>query len=365
MLKGLEHTQKKTAEQLEKLLASGNFPYCSLFSGSRYTGRMYAAVEVAAVLGAGTDSTLILSERDSRTDIRACLNLFRKQRNSSSANLLKRTVLTFLMQFHGALLDSASQTNKKKFSDAGETRDLLTGIYSLDEDSIPKWADSLEKSLEKLYAPANTQIVTIGKIRDIRRWCSEYSADGKSKVIIIEGIENCGDSVSNALLKILEEPPEATYFILISRNPGRIGQTVLSRVRHFVFSDLDEEGRKYIFNSLYLDPSSFPDLRSFFLSMSGTDDRLLLENASRLSHGKGVDMSALTAELEKNRTWTRFYELLIGEIRKRYEEGEIDFGTCSALVRQTERAVSLGTSFNQNSRMTFESVVFRTLEVLH
>ena len=348
----------------EDLLESGNFPYCSLFSGSRYSGRMYAAVNVADKLGAGLESTLILSDRNNSIDIRAALNLYRKHRNATAAELLKRTVLTFLKQFHGALLDSQSQTGKRKFSEAGEAMDLLSRLQSLKEDDVPKWADSLESSLEKLYPSPNSQAVTIGKIRDIRRWCSEYSADGKVKVIIIEGIENSGESVSNSLLKILEEPPSDTYFILISSNPGRIGQTVLSRVRHFVFPDITVEEKNRILTNLFVNPNDYRDLKSFFLTMSGTDDRLLLTSAEILSTGKKPDINALVQELEKNRTWSRFYELLTAEIRDRYNEGRINERKCSYLTEQIESMVSKAASFNQMNRLTFDFVLFRTLEVL-
>ena len=348
----------------EDLLESGNFPYCSLFSGSRYSGRMYAAVNVADKLGAGLESTLILSDRNNSIDIRAALNLYRKHRNATAAELLKRTVLTFLKQFHGALLDSQSQTGKRKFSEAGEAMDLLSRLQSLMEDDVPKWADSLESSLEKLYPSPNSQAVTIGKIRDIRRWCSEYSADGKVKVIIIEGIENSGESVSNSLLKILEEPPSDTYFILISSNPGRIGQTVLSRVRHFVFPDMTVEEKNRILTNLFVNPNDYRDLKSFFLTMSGTDDRLLLTSAEILSTGKKPDINALVQELEKNRTWSRFYELLTAEIRDRYNEGRINERKCSYLTEQIESMVSKAASFNQMNRLTFDFVLFRTLEVL-
>ena len=348
----------------EDLLESGNFPYCSLFSGSRYSGRMYAATEVANKLGAGLESTLILSDRNNSIDIRAALNLYRKHRNATAADLLRRTVLTFLKQFHGALLDSQSQTGKRKFSEAGEAMDLLSRLQSLKEDDVPKWSDSLESSLEKLYPSPNSQAVTIGKIRDIRRWCSEYSADGRVKVIIIEGIENSGESVSNSLLKILEEPPSDTYFILISSNPGRIGQTVLSRVRHFVFPDMTEQEKNRILTNLFVNPNDYRDLKSFFLTKSGTDDKLLLTSAEILSTGKKPDINALVQELEKNRTWGRFYELLTSEIRDRYNEGRINERKCSYLTEQIESMVSKAASFNQMNRLTFDFVLFRTLEVL-
>lgn len=350
--------------QIEKLIEDGSFPSCVLFSGSRYSGRMYTANKVADALGSTFESTVILSDRDNVTQINAALNLFEKNRNRAASQFLERTVKVYLKQFHGALMDSMSAANRKKFSDAGGCMDLLSELASLDEKDIPKWTDRMRKSLEKLYPLSKGQGVTVGKIRDIKKWCSEYSADGKTKTVIIEGLENAGDSSSNALLKILEEPPADTYFILVSQNPGRIGQTVLSRVRQFHFSDMSTEQKNSILSSLFVDPNAHEDLESFFITMSGADDELLHRSAREVSEGKDPQFPALVKELERTGMWTRFYSLLVRELRNRLESGELSERKCSYLLEEIENHTSKAASFNQVPRLTFDFVVFTALGVV-
>lgn len=68
--------------------------------------------------------------------------------------------------------------------------------------------------------------------------------EGKAKVILIDEADRMNDASSNALLKVLEEPIEKTYFFLISSNKEAILPTIRSRCRQVPFypladSDID------------------------------------------------------------------------------------------------------------------------------
>ena len=51
------------------------------------------------------------------------------------------------------------------------------------------------------------------------------------KILIVWLPERMNDQASNALLKILEEPWENTFFLLVSESPGRLLKTILSRTQ--------------------------------------------------------------------------------------------------------------------------------------
>lgn len=51
------------------------------------------------------------------------------------------------------------------------------------------------------------------------------------RVCVLCGAENMTDQAQNALLKILEEPPEHTVFILTAENRSMLLPTILSRVQ--------------------------------------------------------------------------------------------------------------------------------------
>lgn len=49
------------------------------------------------------------------------------------------------------------------------------------------------------------------------------------RVVIVDSIDDCNPSSANALLKILEEPPPETLFLLVSHRPGGLLPTIKSR----------------------------------------------------------------------------------------------------------------------------------------
>ena len=57
------------------------------------------------------------------------------------------------------------------------------------------------------------------------------------RVLILENVERMQDGVRNALLKILEEPPEQALFILTARRKSAVLPTILSRVRTYTFAE--------------------------------------------------------------------------------------------------------------------------------
>ncbi len=52
---------------------------------------------------------------------------------------------------------------------------------------------------------------------------------GGHRVCIVDSIDDCNDQSANALLKILEEPPADTTFLLVSHRPGSLLPTIRSR----------------------------------------------------------------------------------------------------------------------------------------
>jgi len=71
--------------------------------------------------------------------------------------------------------------------------------------------------------------IKIDQIRKIIEFSLLHSHYSKAKIIIIHPAEAMTVSASNALLKILEEPPEGTYFVLISNETHNLSATIKSR----------------------------------------------------------------------------------------------------------------------------------------
>ncbi|MCF2905516.1 DNA polymerase III subunit delta' [Octadecabacter sp. CECT 8868] len=59
----------------------------------------------------------------------------------------------------------------------------------------------------------------------------QSATDGGRRVIIIDAADDMNPSVANSILKVLEEPPKYTYFLLVSHQPSRLLPTIRSRCR--------------------------------------------------------------------------------------------------------------------------------------
>lgn len=73
--------------------------------------------------------------------------------------------------------------------------------------------------------------IPIEDIREMIRICSRYSFEGGNRAVVIEDAENMTVPAQNCLLKILEEPPQNTYFLLTTSHPDQLLTTVRSRCR--------------------------------------------------------------------------------------------------------------------------------------
>ena len=67
------------------------------------------------------------------------------------------------------------------------------------------------------------------------------------RIVIVDSIDDCNPSSANALLKILEEPPPETLFLLVSHRPGGLLPTIKSRCQQVALRPLsDADVRKVL-----------------------------------------------------------------------------------------------------------------------
>jgi DNA polymerase-3 subunit delta' len=66
------------------------------------------------------------------------------------------------------------------------------------------------------------------------------SADGGWRVCIVDTVDELNTNSANALLKVLEEPPARSLFLLVSNAPARVLPTIQSRCRKLLLRPLEE-----------------------------------------------------------------------------------------------------------------------------
>ena len=83
--------------------------------------------------------------------------------------------------------------------------------------------------------------IRVDDAQEILKSLSLKSYEGGYKMVIVWMAEKMNVTASNKLLKLLEEPPEKTVFILIAENEEDIIQTILSRCQVLHFGGLSEK----------------------------------------------------------------------------------------------------------------------------
>ena len=120
---------------------------------------------------------------------------------------------------------------------------------TLSRDYLAEWREYLlEKhfyaDIDEWYARMETEkkqgVIGADECNEIIRTLSYKSYEGKYKVMIIWMAERLYHSAAPKILKILEEPPDKTLFILIAERQEDIISTILSRTQIIKVPRLDE-----------------------------------------------------------------------------------------------------------------------------
>jgi DNA polymerase-3 subunit delta' len=100
---------------------------------------------------------------------------------------------------------------------------------------------SLDQWLGRLSDAKKTGMIYSEESGNIIRKLSMKNFEGRYKVMIIWLPERMNDAGANKLLKVLEEPPLDTVFIMVSERPASLLATILSRTQQLHFPGIDNK----------------------------------------------------------------------------------------------------------------------------
>jgi len=83
---------------------------------------------------------------------------------------------------------------------------------------------------------SKTRVVTIDQMRELSREIQLKPSEAEFKVAIIVAADRLNPQAANSFLKTLEEPPPKSVLILLTTEPSRILETILSRCLRLDFS---------------------------------------------------------------------------------------------------------------------------------
>lgn len=159
-----------------------------------------------------------------------------------------RSALTGTRMHHGWLLAGKSGLGKRSFA-LSAARELVA------EDGVPQPGgdhpdililthlpkdDKEEKKRDEGKAYQTKRNISVAQIRAMQRRLNTRPTLGSRRAIIIDPADDMEPSASNALLKSLEEPPQGTFFLLVSHRPSRLLPTIRSRCRTLRFPMLSK-----------------------------------------------------------------------------------------------------------------------------
>ena len=158
---------------------------------------------------------------------------------------------------------------------------------------------------------SKSRIITIDQMRELMQTVNLKPTIAQYKVAIISGADRLNPQAANAFLKTLEEPPSKSILILLTTEPQRILETILSRCLRLAFAG---EG-------LHLSNPNAAWLASFSAEAAKADSGLL--GRYRLLGMLLARLTAQKSEIEKSLTENSplaKYEDLEPKMREKLED---------------------------------------------
>ena len=141
---------------------------------------------------------------------------------------------------------------------------------------------TMEEWMAAMGGENQQAIITAGESDDLVRKLSLKSSQGGYKVSIIWLPERMNTECANKLLKLIEEPPQQTVFIMVSEEPEKLLETIRSRVQRIDIRKTDNDS-----------------IRQALIERRGIDEDSALR-ISRLANGNWLTaIEELQADSEK------------------------------------------------------------------
>lgn len=211
--------QEEAEARLQQLVDEQRIPHALMFTGPEGCGKMALALAFASfLLGERWNGKSLLANASAITNAEAMLAQWQHPDLHFSYPVIKSK---------GA--GSDSKITSEDF--AKEWRQMLGGgpYFSLEQ-----WMR---------YMNAENQQASIFEAESDRlmRKLNLKSSLGGNKVSLIWLPERMNLTSANKLLKLLEEPPLKTFFLLVSEHPELLLETIRSRVQVFAVTRIDDE----------------------------------------------------------------------------------------------------------------------------
>ena len=198
--------QREAQQRLMQLIEEDRLPHALMLCGPSGCGKLALAMDFAKVLLAKTQNDVAMLDKWEHPDLH--------------------------FTYPTIKLPSMSADHKPVSDDfAREWHELImAGLYF----TMSEW-------LEQMGGENQQAIITAGESDDLIRKLSLKSSQGGYKVSIIWLPERMNIECANKILKLLEEPPSQTVFLMVCEDPDRLLETIRSRVQRIDIRKIADE----------------------------------------------------------------------------------------------------------------------------
>lgn len=220
--------QQEVQQRLTQMVDEGRLPHAIMLCGPVGCGKLALAIGFAQKLLSGNDKQPALDMWGEPVP----------QQLSPMLQNLEHPDLHFT--YPTIKLPSMSSDHKPVSDDfASEWHELvMAGQYF----TMTEWLDMMGGENQQA-------IITAGESDELVRKLSLKSSQGGYKVSIVWLPERMNQECANKILKLLEEPPSQTVFIMVSEEPDRLLETIRSRVQRIDVKKIaDEDIRQALIN---------------------------------------------------------------------------------------------------------------------
>ncbi|MGI6225969.1 MAG: DNA polymerase III subunit delta' [Peptococcales bacterium] len=147
--------------------------------------------------------------------------------------------------------------------------------------------------------------IKIDQIRNLRSQVFYKCYEGKQKIIILDDAHLLTIEASNSLLKVLEEPPERTVFILVTAEASKLPDTIISRCQQVVFQPLSVNTIKELLGKKHLGENAQINLTA---SLSGGS---LSKTKELLDEGEFLKMRQEALEFSQRLSTHSFSDIIL------------------------------------------------------
>ena len=267
--------QSEAIGRLLQLVEEQRVPHALMFNGPAGSGKLALALAFASyLLGERHDGHSLLTNNAATANAEAMLGKWQHPDLHFSYPVIR---------------PKGASSDRKITSDdfAKEWRTLIgkTPYFTMDQWMTAMDAENQQAAIFEAESDALAHVLNM------------KSAMGGYKVSLIWLPERMNITSANKLLKLLEEPPSQTEFLLVSEEPERLLETIRSRVQRFDVHRIDT-----------------PDMEQALISRRGLD----ADMAQRVAHTACGNWLKAMEELNSDSENRQFFDLFVNLMRQAY-----------------------------------------------